>query len=140
MSRKKSRELGFKIVFSSLFVGLDNLKTGNVDVNECFNIEDYLNENNLTKEDAEFGVELAKTTLSHSNQILDVLAKNITNYSLDRIYKSDLAILMIAVCELEYYKGTGFKVVINEAVELSKKYSDEKSYKFVHGVLSKVVA
>lgn len=139
MSRKKSRELGFKIVFANLFVGLDNLKTDNVDMNEHFNIEDYLNENDLTNDDVEFGVELAKTTLSHSNQILDILAKNITNYSLDRIYKSDLAVLMIAVCELEYYKETSFKVVISEAVDLSKKYSDEKGYRFVHGVLGKVV-
>lgn len=140
MSRKKSRELGFKIVFANLFAGLDNLKTDSVDMNEHFNIEDYLSENDLTGEDAKFGIDLAKNTLSHSNQILDILAKNITNYSLDRIYKSDLAILMIAVCELEYYKETGLKVVISEAVELSKKYSDEKGYKFVHGVLGKVVA
>ena len=139
MSRKKSRDLCFKIVFSSLFAGLDKLEQSAVKMEDCFNLDDYLEENNLTKLDCEYGISLAEATLTHSGEILSILRDNITGYTLDRVYKPELAILMMSVCELRYFTDTNLKIVINEAVELTKTYGDEKGYKFVHGVLSKIV-
>ena len=63
--------------------------------------------------------------------------KNLINYKLDRICKTDLAILIVAIYELNYLKEP-IKVVVNEAVELAKKYSLDNSYKFVNGLLAKV--
>ena len=51
-----------------------------------------------------------------------------------------MAILVLAVYELKFAEGKiQPSIVINEAVELSKKYSTEKSYSFVNGVLAKVI-
>ena len=59
-------------------------------------------------------------------------------WKIDRIAKIDLAILKLAIYEIKY-KDIPFKVVINEAVELAKKYGEDSSKNFVNGVLASVV-
>ena len=49
-----------------------------------------------------------------------------------------MAVLQLAVAEM-LMKKYDYQIVVNEAVELAKKYSDEKNYKFVHSVLSKII-
>ena len=70
--------------------------------------------------------------------IKNVIAKATEGYDIKRIYKVDLAILIDAVFEINYLKEP-IPVIINEAVELAKKYSNEKSPSFINGVLSKIV-
>ncbi|MDR1094168.1 MAG: transcription antitermination factor NusB [Clostridiales bacterium] len=61
-------------------------------------------------------------------------------YALDRIYKVDLALLLLAAYELKFCPEVSAPVVINEAVDLAVKYSAEKSGLFVNGVLAKLAA
>ena len=56
----------------------------------------------------------------------------------DRVYKVDLALLCEALTEINYL-DTPYKIAINEVVELAKKYSTEKSSKFINGVLSSII-
>lgn len=65
--------------------------------------------------------------------------KNAPKFPIARIAKADLAILRLAVYELMIKPTQPYKVVINEAVELSKEFGGDKSYMFVNGVLGKVV-
>ena len=65
-------------------------------------------------------------------------SNQITDWKLQRISKIDLAILKLAIYELKYTK-IPFKVAINEAVELAKKYGEDSSKNFVNGVLASVV-
>ncbi|WP_047999577.1 transcription antitermination factor NusB [Lactiplantibacillus herbarum] len=61
-------------------------------------------------------------------------------WSLDRLAKTDLISLRIAFYELQFVDDVPAKVAVNEAIELTKTFSDETSRKFVSGVLGKVVA
>ena len=67
-----------------------------------------------------------------------VISSHLKGYTLERIFKIDLAILKLAIYEIEYMKEKP-AVVINEAVELSKRYSTDNSYKFINGVLANIV-
>ncbi len=143
MSRKTSRECAFKIVFTTLFKN-ENVGENSdsiIDINANINIEEFSLENNLSSsEDFSFCNSLVIKTLENKKEINDILEKNIVGYNYDRVFKVDKAILMIAICELKFMGEEGtIPVIINEAVELSKKYSSEKSYSFVNGVLSKIV-
>ena len=75
----------------------------------------------------------------HYDEIMNILKVNSVNYDIERVYKIDLAILVLAVYELKFSEEKNANIIINEAVELSKKYSTEKSYSFINGVLAKVV-
>ena len=59
--------------------------------------------------------------------------------SIERLYKIDLAIIILAVIEVNYVKETPKQVVINEAVELAKKFSTDKSPKFINGILADIL-
>ncbi|MTD37611.1 transcription antitermination factor NusB [Erwinia sp. CPCC 100877] len=61
------------------------------------------------------------------------------NWSLNRIAKMDLVVLRIAIFEMLYVADVPNTVALNEAIELTKKYSDDRSRKFVNGVLSNVM-
>ncbi|WP_195952518.1 transcription antitermination factor NusB, partial [Clostridium saudiense] len=63
----------------------------------------------------------------------------LVNWKLDRVSKVNLTILRLAVGEMLFVDDVPGSVAINEAVELTKKYSDEKSTSFVNGVLDKVL-
>lgn len=127
MSRKKSREYAFRLVFEKFF--------HEPDVDLEFADEDFV----VSDEDKVFVNELIGGVNEHYDEILSIIKDNIVGYTIDRIYKIDLAILVLAIFELKFYPNSTKEIVINEAVELSKKYSTEKSFSFINGVLSKVV-
>lgn len=74
----------------------------------------------------------------HISEIDEMIRQNLDKWSFDRVAKTDLAILRNAVAEMMFVDSIPVKVSINEAVKLSKKYGEAKSYAFVNSVLSKV--
>ena len=61
-----------------------------------------------------------------------------TGWTIDRIMNIDLALLKVAIYEM-IYKEIPYKIIINDIVELAKKYSDEVSPKFINGILAQIV-
>lgn len=92
----------------------------------------------LIKEQLEIENEFVDGTvdgvLEHENELIDKANKYLDNWTIDRLNKVDQAILKIGIYEL-IYGDTPDIVAINEAIELSKKYSDEKVTKMINAVL-----
>lgn len=80
---------------------------------------------------------LVRGTIEHMVEIDDALTAKLENWSLERLPKIERTVLRIAVYELFYNDDAPQGVVINEAIELCKIFGDEKSGRFVNGVLSK---
>ena len=74
----------------------------------------------------------------HIEEIDQIIERNTDNWKTSRIAKTDLAILRLAVCEMKYEDNIPRSVSINEAVNLAKKYGDNRSYAFINSVLSRV--
>ena len=74
----------------------------------------------------------------HHEEIDRIIAENLDRWTLDRIARTDLAILRTAAAEMLYLDDVPVRVSINEAVNLAKKYGDERSYAFVNSVLGKI--
>ncbi|WP_397539253.1 transcription antitermination factor NusB [Rummeliibacillus pycnus] len=85
----------------------------------------------------DFYEKLVSGTVQHQAEIDAALAGKLENWSFDRLAKIERTILRLAAYELMYTPETPKSVVLNEAIELSKTFGDEKSSKFVNGVLSK---
>ena len=120
-----------KIVMTCLYQ-IDILKQSNL----SYRIEDILKENCDVEDefvkDLLFGVETTK-------EELDALANQyLKDWKINRLDKTGAAILRMAFYELKYM-DTPPIVVINEAVELAKKYGEESSKNFVNGILASVV-
>ncbi|WP_235720539.1 transcription antitermination factor NusB, partial [Liquorilactobacillus vini] len=71
------------------------------------------------------------------NQVITEFLKQ--NWSLERLNKADLVIMQIAVFEIKFITETPDKVAVNEALELAKEFSDEKSRRFINGILSNLI-
>lgn len=80
---------------------------------------------------------LVKGTIENRTEIDAVLKDKLENWSLDRLPKIERTVLRLAVYELLYNEDAPHRVVLNEAIELCKQFGDEKSGRFVNGVLSK---
>jgi|LGVF01.2.fsa_nt_gb N utilization substance protein B len=130
MSRKKARETAFKLIFEYAYLKKFNPLT----------LEDFLEKEKITEADKEYVGESYKGIIGNYADIIETIKSNLKNYTIERIYKTDLAILILAVYEINYAKSVATNIVINEAVELSKKYSTDKSYTFVNGVLASIVS
>ncbi len=94
----------------------------------------------LDGENDSFCEKLIRGTTEHLTQIDESLKSKLENWSLERLPKIERTILRLAVFELLFMKEAPSKVVMNEAIELSKIFGDDKSSKFVNGVLSKYSA
>ncbi len=84
-------------------------------------------------------LQIANAYKEHKNDIDEQIKKFALGWDINRLVKMDKDILSIAISELLYIKNTPVKVVIDEAVELAKKYSTDDSGAFVNGILGKVV-
>ena len=131
MNRTAIRESAFKLIYSLEIQKQNDLKE-QIDVYfESENIENKEAKEYI--EDAVLGIE------NHKEEILGLIEKNLkSDWKIDRISKIDLSILKLAIYEIQY-KEIPFKVVINEAVELAKKYGEDSSKNFVNGILASIV-
>ncbi|WP_033541761.1 transcription antitermination factor NusB [Planococcus sp. CAU13] len=80
---------------------------------------------------------LVEGTHTNMSEIDEKLRGHLENWSLERLPKVERTILRMAVFELSYMEDAPSRVIMNEAIELSKTFGDEKSSRFVNGVLSK---
>lgn len=76
-----------------------------------------------------------ETIIENMEDIDNYIAENIEAWEIHRLARVDLSILRIAIYEMLYRKDIPIEVSINEAIEISKKYSTEESSKFINGVL-----
>lgn len=97
--------------------------------------------NDLIKEQLEIENEFVNTVVNgiikEKQQLIDCANKYLNDWTMNRLNKVDQAIICIGIYEL-LYTDTPSVVSINEAIELSKKYSEEAVTKMINGVLDKV--
>lgn len=86
-----------------------------------------------------YTIEIAEQFKINHKEIDNEIQKYSNGWDISRLVKIDKDILRIAITELLYTKGAPLKVVVDEAVELAKKYSTEDSSSFVNGILAKVI-
>ncbi len=90
-------------------------------------------------EDVEFGNLLANMVINKQEYLNELMDEFTQNWELDRIAKIDRFLVQSAICELLYFEEIPPKVSINEAIEISKKYSTDRSKMFVNGVLDSIL-
>ena len=131
MNRTAMRESAFKLIYSLEIQKQDDLKE---------QIDLYFESENIENKDAKEYIEDAVLGIEeHKEQILGLIEKHLkSDWKIERISKMDLSILKLAIYEIQY-KEIPFKVVINEAVELAKKYGEDSSKNFVNGILASIV-
>ena len=88
--------------------------------------------------DNEFVKDIVYGVTTYKNTLDEIANKYIDGWTIDRIDKTGAAILRMAIYEL-MYTDTPEVVVINEAIELSKKYSDDNVRKIINAVLDKII-
>lgn len=131
MNRSKSREQAFKLLYSMQIVKSDNVEE---------QIKLYIEEEEITnKETIEYIEDIINGTMEKENEIEKQIEENIKkDWTISRISKIDLGLLKLGIYEM-LYSEVPYKVVINEVVELAKKYGTDSSKSFVNGVLASIV-
>jgi N utilization substance protein B len=124
VTRRFARELALQTLFS--------VEVGKQDPGDAL-------EQNLSRSvegDRAFVKDLVFGTLEHAAQTDSFIAPLLEGWTLERLPTVDRLLLRMGIFELRYHPETPKAVVINEAVELAKKFSTEDSGRFVNGVLS----
>ncbi len=85
-----------------------------------------------------FTEQLARGTLVHREAIDDTITRASNNWTVERMARVDLAILRLAVYELMYTPETPARVVINEAIEIGKRFGTRESSGFLNGILDRI--
>ena len=125
-NRSELREIIMKIVYQINLLEEANLE---YDLNEL--IKEQLEVEN------EFINESIAGILEHKDKINSLANKYLKDWTMDRLNKVDQAILALGIYELMYTETPSI-VAINEAIELSKKYSDDAVTKMINGILDKI--
>lgn len=125
--RKTARENAFKLIFERLINGSEN-KLSYAAVTAAMN-----------DDDKQFLDALLKGVLSEYDFLTEVIGGYASGYAIDRIYKIDLAILLISSYEILFMEDVPVKVSANEAVELAKTYSTDNSPAFINGIIASVI-
>lgn len=129
MNKSELREELFKLVYS-----LEVQKSTSIE-----QIDIFLQDAELSDKNAETIKKAVLKIIELDFEIKEQVSKNLkSEWTLERISKIDMSILKIAIYEILYIK-VPYKVAINEAVELAKKYGEDSSSSFINGVLASVV-
>lgn len=128
LSRRKARDYAYQLIFSFLFNG---------EKDELL-LQRISEDKHILDEDLEYINSTYDMSIDNIEDIKATIEKYAIGYQLDRIYKPDLAVLILAICEMKYNTEIPRAVAISEAVSIIKKYSTAKSGPFVNGILSSV--
>ena len=135
MSRKTAREVAFKIIFARGFSNEEVVPEEMADALLSVTEE----KNDLSQEDREY-IKAVVYGVHDNIEIIDAKIKeHLKGWTMERICKTDVAILRLAIYEILYREDIPYKVSVNEAIELAKAFSEDGSPAFVNGVLAKVI-
>ena len=126
LTRTEAREKIMIILYQIDFYIKDNIS---------FDVDRVIKEN--LEMDNKYVNDVVNGVLENLEAIDNTISKYLGNWDLDRLGKTDKAILRLGTYEILYY-DTPKVVAINEAIELSKKYSDDKIVKLINAVLDKI--
>ena len=134
MKRSEQREAEFLVLFRALFNETGEME-GQTDM--FFNAEGDDLSVKVSESDKEYVKTRVLAVVDKLPEIDEMIAKNTTGWTIDRIGKVDLTVIRLAVYEIMFDDDIPVGVSINEAVELAKKYGRDESGAFVNGVLAK---
>lgn len=129
MGRKHARESTMKLLYQS-------------EVNKNFTQDDidiFLDEGKYSDDEKKYIIDAYEKITNNLNDIDKKIETHLKGWKKDRLAKIDLSTLRIAIYEITYRDDIPVEVSINEALEISKKYSSEESSKFINGVLGSIV-
>lgn len=125
MSRRDARDIAFKLIFAYTFDNEKNIEA----------MEEYTA--TIDADDSSYVAEVYNGVITHYDELMQDVKSNAEKFEVSRIYKTDLAIILLALYEIKFINSIPYKVSVDEAVSLAHKYSTDKSGKYINGILSK---
>jgi len=145
LSRSKAETIALFAIYDVLtYVALDEF----VDVESIISglcsvkiSEDFVEYNNISYQDCDFFVkEMTIAAIKHYAEIVPIYNAHMVKWTFDRLNRLEQALLILAYCHFFYHnEKTDKAIVINVAVNAAKKYLDANDYRFVNGILDKVL-
>ncbi|MDT0013214.1 transcription antitermination factor NusB [Listeria cossartiae] len=123
MKRREAREKALQALFQ-------------IELNEMS--LDQAIKNIMEDEQDDYMEKLVEGVMANKAEIDAVIEPNLDNWRMDRLSKVDLSLLRVSVYEIKYLDDVPNRVSLNESIEIAKIYSDEKSSKFINGVLANI--
>ncbi|EAH0968521.1 transcription antitermination factor NusB [Listeria monocytogenes] len=124
MKRREAREKALQALFQ-------------IELNEMS--LDQAIKNIMEDEQDDYMEKLVEGVMANKAEIDAIIEPNLDNWRMDRLSKVDLSLLRLSVYEIKYLDDVPNRVSLNESIEIAKIYSDEKSSKFINGVLANIV-
>lgn len=149
MKRKKSREMTMQLLFEMIIKKENYMEIINTlreasedeeDINGILGEKKEIDKEriDLDEVDLEYLIHTLKGVQENIEVLDEHIEKYLKNWSLNRLAKVDLAILRLCSYEILFSNEVPNNVAINEAVELAKKYGDDKSPAFINAILDKI--
>ncbi len=129
MDHTLAREIAMKMLYAASLGGEESM-------NEV--LEQSEQADTLSGRDKTFLENLVAGVQSHRDELDEIIGRYAQGWALNRLAKVDLTILRMAVYEIKYMPEVPVGASINEAVELSKQFCEEKSSGFINGILGSV--
>ncbi|ECB9772522.1 transcription antitermination factor NusB [Listeria monocytogenes] len=123
MKRREAREKALQALFQ-------------IELNEMS--LDQAIKNIMEDEQDDYMEKLVEGVIANKAEIDAIIEPNLDNWRIDRLSKVDLSLLRLSVYEIKYLDDVPNRVSLNESIEIAKIYSDEKSSKFINGVLANI--
>ncbi|EAC6872182.1 transcription antitermination factor NusB [Listeria monocytogenes] len=123
MKRREAREKALQALFQ-------------IELNEMS--LDQAIKNIMEDEQDDYMEKLVEGVMANKAEIDAIIEPNLDNWRIDRLSKVDLSLLRLSVYEMKYLDDVPNRVSLNESIEIAKIYSDEKSSKFINGVLANI--
>ncbi|HAA2344791.1 TPA_asm: N utilization substance protein B [Listeria monocytogenes] len=123
MKRREAREKALQALFQ-------------IELNEMS--LDQAIKNIMEDEQDDYMEKLVEDVMANKAEIDAIIEPNLDNWRMDRLSKVDLSLLRLSVYEIKYLDDVPNRVSLNESIEIAKIYSDEKSSKFINGVLANI--
>ncbi|MBM7869207.1 N utilization substance protein B [Clostridium pascui] len=149
MNRKKSREVTMKLLFESMIKGedyktiLDDLRESNEREDSTMELmgikmEEDPEDTSLDQVDMGYVINMMKNIQENEAMLDEKIKKYLKGWKINRISKVELAILRLCTYEILFEEDIPERVSINEAIELTKKYCDDKSKNYINAVLDNI--
>ena len=131
MSRKKARDYAYKLVFEWLFN--KEREEDSPTMNSIFE------DSEITMSDKDYIKKVVGGVESYYDDLCDLIRSSSKNFTIERIFRPDLAAILLAAYEMKYMPDIPPAVSISEILDIVKTYSTPDSYVFVNGVLAGIL-